>query len=113
MGKYSPLADYFAKQAADSLTLSFDEIEGIISDDLPKSAYTSEDWWTKSSSPQSTAWSRAGYEVSINLNDRKAEFIRTYDVSRDLSYVDELEDFYQRWDISNKRVNANEFQKFK
>ena len=60
MGKYSPLEDYFSKQADDSLTLTFDEIEEIINDNLPKSAYTSEDWWTKSYSPQSTAWSSAG-----------------------------------------------------
>lgn len=113
MGKYSPLEDYFAKQAADSITLSFDDIEEIINNNLPKSAYSSEVWWTKSSSPQSTAWSSAGYSVLISLEKNMAEFSRHKKTSDLLSYSNEIDEFQQRWNISKRNIEGNELSKFK
>ena len=47
--KYQPLADYLAAQRADTVTLTFAEVEAILSVPLPVSAY-SPTWWTNSPS---------------------------------------------------------------
>ena len=49
--KYDPLKEYFDKQSINigaAITLSFDEIETIIGDQLPKSASVHDQWWENS-----------------------------------------------------------------
>jgi hypothetical protein len=66
---YQPLQDYLQARAhADrEISLSLDQIESIIGDPLPKSAYNYRQWWENQSDvstrPQAKAWAGAGYKV--------------------------------------------------
>ena len=83
MGKYDPLKKYFDKQSINigaAITLSFDEIETIIGDHLPKSASVYDEWWENSfNHSQAKSWRSAGYETTdINANKKRKRmtFIR-------------------------------------
>ncbi len=65
-GKYDGLKAHLKFRAAftDAVKLSFAQIDGIIGDNLPMSAYRDEKWW--SNSPNTThakAWLDAGWKV--------------------------------------------------
>ena len=45
MSKYDPLCYYLLSVNTDTVTLTFSEIERIIGDDLPPSAFTWREWW--------------------------------------------------------------------
>ena len=65
-GKYAPLTAWLKAQKQDSLTLSFEALEGILQSNLPKSAHTLPNWWSNERSgthPQARGWLDAGYEV--------------------------------------------------
>lgn len=67
--KYQPLEEHLEsrRRGTQQLTLSFAEIENILGDRLPQSAYTYREWWSNQSDvsnrPQAKAWISAGYEV--------------------------------------------------
>ncbi len=67
--KYQPLEDHLKSPTgeAQQVTLSFAEIETILGQRLPKSAYTYREWWSNQSDvsnrPHAKAWIAAGYEV--------------------------------------------------
>ncbi len=69
--KYDPLARYLRDQAvtASSVTLSFEQIEGMIGAKLPASAYDHRAWWGNEKDttihPQKKAWLSAGYLVDV------------------------------------------------
>ena len=68
MEKYSPLKSYLLTQKGSHLLFSFKQIEKIICDKLPPSAYYLRQWWENSKSPgrkhvQAVAWTSAGWEV--------------------------------------------------
>ena len=84
MGKYYPLKEYLENQLIErgsSVTLSFDEIETIIGDHLPKSASVYDEWWENSfNHSQAKSWRSAGYETTdINANKKRKRmtFIKT------------------------------------
>lgn len=78
--KYGPLCDYLKRCGKSSVRLTFQEIEDIIGDKLPMSAYKYYAWWgnrklTKHS--QVKAYMEAGYQVdSFNLVEKWVIFIR-------------------------------------
>ncbi len=64
--KYYPLYNYLQQSDLDELTLSLAEIEQIIADSLPPSAYKQRGWWSNRSegATQASAWIDAGYHVT-------------------------------------------------
>lgn len=81
-GKYSPLERYFCDLPIDQkeVTLSFEEIEGILKSALPASAYEDNRWWeheTEGNHVNKRAWANAGWKVSeVNVKTRWARFTR-------------------------------------
>ncbi|MGB9854543.1 MAG: DUF7662 domain-containing protein [Candidatus Bathyarchaeales archaeon] len=71
--KYEALTSYLKFRAAftDSVKLSFAQIDGIIGDNLPISAYRSESWWENSSEKEhAKAWLEAGWKIGeVNLKE--------------------------------------------
>lgn len=71
--KYEALTSYLKFRAAftDSVKLSFAQIDGIIGDNLPMSAYRSESWWRNSHERENPkAWLEAGWKISeVNLKE--------------------------------------------
>lgn len=63
MGKYDPLFKYLQDQNKNQVILNYEEIEKIICQKLPYSAYTYKVWWDNNSHVQSKAWRDAGYKV--------------------------------------------------
>jgi hypothetical protein len=76
--KYGELTRYlkFRGDFTDTVKLSFTKIDGIIGDNLPMSAYKTEQWWNNSpSSPHARAWLDAGWNVQeVNLKEAYAVF---------------------------------------
>lgn len=74
LGKYDPLGAYLARKRADTLELTFAELERIIGAFLPKGAQRSE-WWTNDfdAAPQAVqiqAWLGAGYDATLLRGER-------------------------------------------
>jgi len=89
IGKYSPLGDYLTRRQRpiSYVTLSFAEIEKIIGDNLPFSAFEHQHWWGNAASrAQAKAWLNAGWIVhDVNLDDKTVIFkkVREPDVKLD------------------------------
>lgn len=71
--KYEALTSYLKFRGAftDSVRLSFAQIDGIIGDNLPMSAYRSENWWENSLEKEhAKSWLEAGWKmVKVNLKE--------------------------------------------
>lgn len=82
-GKYRFLADYLHDNGGDSITMSFEQIEQLVGDKLPRSAYNYRAYWSNTDTHTiSRAWMRAGYMVTyVNLLSKKVTFEkrRSYD----------------------------------
>ena len=98
-GKYGPLQDWLTEQAKKigigyDIRVSFPEIEKLINDQLPPSAYEHRSWWgnkTVASASQSIAWLRAGWKVeSVDFADESVVFRRTDTVLYQLFFLDVL-----------------------
>ena len=75
MTKYDPLNEYLKKSGRLNLRLTFAEIEKILNDKLPASAYVHEQWWLRGGHTQDKAWLEAGYMVDeIDLNEQIVNF---------------------------------------
>ena len=63
--KYIPLAAFFESASAEELTLTYNEIENILGQQLPNAAYLNASWWRKKKAPFShfEAWLSSGYYV--------------------------------------------------
>ena len=71
MKKYDPLFKYLSRQKSAKVTLSLSEIETIINDELPASAYSYPQWWSNSGTkahPYCRAWLDAGYRT-VDIKD--------------------------------------------
>lgn len=81
MSKYAPLYNYLRRKPGTELRLSFVDIERIIGQLLPKSAFRQQ-WWANERSPQnrhvqSAAWLDAGYEAFPQPGQELVTFRRT------------------------------------
>lgn len=76
-GKYAPLARYFAARNDRRITLSFEQMEGIIGSPLPRSAHNYRAWWANSGQPHSPVWTVAGYSVTEVVFSKYVVFQRT------------------------------------
>jgi hypothetical protein len=81
ISKYSQLNSYLRRKGyfTNLVTLTFPQIEGIIRDNLPFSAFKKEEWWSnKETSTQGQAWNKAGWNVeTVDLQERKVTFRKT------------------------------------
>lgn len=66
MRKYDLLMQYLDTCGKEEVTLTYEEIEKIIVDALPVSAYKKYEWWSNNdkSHSQSAAWSDVGYKTT-------------------------------------------------
>ena len=63
MKKYRVLYDYLKVQDSSTIVLSFEEIEELIYNKLPRSAFLYRQWWANGGHVQANAWMNAGYLV--------------------------------------------------
>jgi len=75
-----PLRDHLANAGPTPVILTFAEIEGILGDSLPPSAYQHKEWWANETDDmrhtQSLAWTANGRRAVINLHARTVLFAR-------------------------------------
>jgi hypothetical protein len=79
MHKYRPLARYLERQASPDVELTFDEIEKIIGDVLPQSAFIHRAWWANCYEGRihAPAWLDTGFMVdAVDLGGRNVRFHR-------------------------------------
>ena len=81
-GKYA-LLEKFLRELPESqweVTLRFEQIEGIVNDKLPSSAYEDRRWWDKEKEGNhvnTRAWSNAGWKVDeVNFNEKRVKLTR-------------------------------------
>lgn len=74
--KYRYLSDYLYKATEDSIRLTFDEIEQILNDKLPSSAYQHRAFWANTESHSiAISWMSVGYQtVEVDLANRYVVF---------------------------------------
>ena len=88
-GSYAPLARYLEALPVDtaSVTLTFQQIEGVLKKELPRSASEYRAWWANDPTrPQSAAWLDEGWRTtSVNMTERRLIFVRTND--REKAYI--------------------------
>ncbi len=81
VGKYDRLKSYLKFRASFTsvVKLSFAQVDGIIRDNLPMSAYRNTRWWSNSSSNvHSKAWLNAGWRTQdVNLEEGYVVFQKT------------------------------------
>jgi hypothetical protein len=81
-GKYTPLENYLRDlpESQREVTLGFEQIERILNDKLPSSAYEYRQWWEnekEGNHVNSRAWSNAGWKVeSLDFNEKWVKLIR-------------------------------------
>lgn len=79
MSKYDPLRELLAQEPGESIRLSFDEIEEIISASLPESARRYPAWWANDATAgrQAHAWLSAGWKTAqVDLAGKRVTFMR-------------------------------------
>lgn len=76
--KYIPFANYFSMATNPTLTLHLTEIEKIMGQSLPNSAYLNQSWWKKTKAPSKHfhAWLDNGYIVKEFKSNRYVSFER-------------------------------------
>jgi len=81
-GKYAPLEKYLRDlpESQSEVTLSFEQIEGILNSKLPASAYEDRRWWDhekEGNHVSARAWAKAGWKIeSLDVNAKWVKLIR-------------------------------------
>ena len=81
-GKYAPLENYLRDlpESQGEVTFRFEQIENILNDKLPASAYESRTWWDhekEGNHIHRRAWSNAGWKMeSLDVNEKWVKFVR-------------------------------------
>lgn len=85
MKKYRDLYDFLKLQDAEKIEMTFSEVEELIYNKLPKSAFKHRQWWANGGHVQAYAWMDAGYLVKkVNFKEQRVVFeianqnIKTY-----------------------------------
>jgi len=82
ISKYSPLENYLSSRPENQreVTLGFEQIEGILNNKLPSSAYEDQRWWeheTEGNHVNTRAWTNAGWKVeSLDVNAKWVKLVR-------------------------------------
>jgi DNA-binding transcriptional regulator YiaG len=89
--KYYSLFEHLQRCNQETVTLTFAEIEALMSCSLPASALSKKNWWSNrdsSSALQAGAWISAGYHIeSIDLTQQAVTF-RKFQVQYDIQQKD-------------------------
>ncbi len=86
-GKYTPLENHLRTLPASQreITLDFEQIERILNDRLPPSAYEDRRWWdheTEGNHIHPRAWSNAGWKIdTVNFNKKWVKLIRAANIA--------------------------------
>ena len=87
-GKYAPL-EHYLRDISDSqreVTLSFEQIERILNNKLPPSAYEYQAWWAnekEGNHVNARAWANAGWKVeSLDFNKKRVKLVRAATTGR-------------------------------
>jgi hypothetical protein len=81
-GKYTPLEHYLRElpESRQEVTLGFAEIERILNDKLPHSAYEYWAWWAnekEGNHVNARAWANAGWKVeSVDFDRMRVRLVR-------------------------------------
>lgn len=81
-GKYTPLESYLLAlpKSKKGVSLSFEQIEGILKFKLPASAYEDERWWMNEKEGNHVnlrAWTNAGWRIeNVEVNKKLARLVR-------------------------------------
>ena len=81
-GKYTPLEIYLRNlsDGQREVTLNFEQIERILNDKLPSSAYEDQRWWeheTEGNHVNRRAWANAGWNIDeVNFNEMWVKLVR-------------------------------------
>ena len=80
--EYLPLHKYLDTRYAETVVLTFVDVEALLGFALPEAAQSQTDWWSNAdaedgSSPQALAWLQAGRTAKANLRARVVAFERT------------------------------------
>ena len=81
-GKYTPLENYLRAlpDRQREVTLGFEEIERILKDRLPPSAYEYWAWWAnekEGNHVNARAWANAGWKVeNVDFNKKEVNLVR-------------------------------------
>jgi hypothetical protein len=85
MSIYEPISRFLARAKQRSISLTFDQIEGILRRPLPRSAYTHSAWWSNNTEGHSHArsWVEAGWRTeNVDLKAQSIVFSRAVPRSR-------------------------------
>ena len=79
--EYLPLHKYLDNRYADTVVLTFGEIEDLLGSKLPDLARQQDEWWANDGvdgtpSPQSLSWTQASRTAEPNLRARTVWFTR-------------------------------------
>ena len=77
MSKYAPLTGYLSSSGLDYIPMTFAEVEEVIGDNLPRSAFEYRPWWSNNPSNHVNAdsWLSAGYKTAdVDMAKRKLAF---------------------------------------
>jgi hypothetical protein len=81
-GKYTPLEKYLRDLPAgqQEVTLGFEQIERILNDKLPGSAYEYMAWWAnekEGNHVNARAWANAGWKIeSVDFKKKRVQLVR-------------------------------------
>ena len=81
-GKYTPLENYLRDllYSQREITLGFEQIERILNDKLPSSAYEDQRWWMREKEGnhvKTRAWANAGWKVeNVDFNKKRVNLVR-------------------------------------
>jgi hypothetical protein len=81
-GKYTPLENYLRDlpESQREVTLGFEQIERILNDKLPSSAYEYQAWWAiekEGNHVNARSWSKAGWKVvSLDFKEKWVKLVR-------------------------------------
>ncbi len=81
-GKYMPLENYLRDLPVSQkeVTLGFGQIERILNNKLPSSAYEDQRWWeheTEGNHINTRAWANAGWKIeSLDVSKKWVKFVR-------------------------------------
>lgn len=88
-GKYAALSVHLAElpNTVQTCIMPFEEIERLLNEKLPSSAYQYRAWWANDpSKPQAAAWLAQGWKAqSLSMSEKRLMFVRTDD--RQQAYI--------------------------
>ena len=78
MSRYEALGEFLRQQSNDRVPMTFDDVERIIGEKLPRSASDHREWWANDSTHvNAQVWLTAGFKSEqVDMSGRKLVFAR-------------------------------------